>query len=51
VTEVAPLTAFYPAEQYHQGYFGRNPAQPYCQVVIAPKLAKFRKQHFDRLRG
>ena len=51
VTEVAPLTAFYPAEQYHQGYFGRNPAQPYCQVVIAPKVAKFRKQHFDRLRA
>jgi peptide-methionine (S)-S-oxide reductase len=51
VTEVVPFTTFYPAEQYHQGYFGRNPAQPYCQVVIAPKLAKFRKQHFDRLRA
>lgn len=51
VTEVVPFTTFHPAEQYHQGYFGRNPAQPYCQVVIAPKLAKFRKQHFDRLRA
>ena len=51
VTEVKPITAFYPAEQYHQRYYGRNGAQPYCQVVIAPKLAKFRKQHFDRLRA
>jgi peptide-methionine (S)-S-oxide reductase len=51
VTQVTPLEAFYPAEQYHQGYFGRNGGQPYCQVVIAPKLAKFRKQHFDRLRA
>lgn len=45
VTEVAPLEAFYPAEGYHQGYFRKNPGQAYCQVVIAPKLAKFRK-HF-----
>jgi len=44
VTEVAPLRTFYPAEGYHQGYFRQNPAQSYCQVVIAPKLAKFRKQ-------
>jgi peptide-methionine (S)-S-oxide reductase len=51
VTQVTPLEAFHPAEQYHQGYFGRNGGQPYCQVVIAPKLAKFRKQHFDRLRA
>ena len=51
VTEVVKLPAFYPAEEYHQGYFGRNGNQPYCQVVIAPKLAKFRKQHFDRLRA
>ncbi|PJF46361.1 MAG: peptide-methionine (S)-S-oxide reductase, partial [Candidatus Thermofonsia Clade 3 bacterium] len=42
--------AFYPAEEYHQRYFARNPLQPYCQVVIAPKVAKFRKQYFERLR-
>ncbi|HAJ34980.1 MAG TPA: peptide-methionine (S)-S-oxide reductase [Chloroflexi bacterium] len=50
VTELAPLDVFYPAEEYHQNYFARNPMQPYCQVVIAPKVAKFRKQYFDRLR-
>ena len=45
VTELAPLEAFYPAEEYHDRYFERNGEQPYCQVVIAPKIAKFRK-HF-----
>jgi len=50
VTEVAPLTAFFKAEDYHQGYFQRNPYQPYCQVVIAPKVAKFRKQFLSRLK-
>jgi len=45
VTEVTPFTAFYPAERYHQEYYQRNPSQPYCRVVIAPKLEKFRKQH------
>ena len=45
VTEVAPLEAFYPAEEYHDRYFERNGKQPYCQVVIAPKIAKFR-EHF-----
>ncbi|HEY0969999.1 MAG TPA: peptide-methionine (S)-S-oxide reductase MsrA [Gemmatimonadales bacterium] len=43
VTQVEPLTEFYPAEGYHDRYFERNPRQPYCQVVIAPKVAKFRK--------
>jgi len=42
VTEVAPLQVFYPAEDYHREYYKRNPSKPYCQVVIAPKLAKFR---------
>lgn len=51
VTQLSPLDTFYPAEAYHQGYFGRNADQPYCQAVIAPKIAKLRKQHFDRLRG
>jgi peptide-methionine (S)-S-oxide reductase len=43
VTEVTPFTAFYPAEDYHQEYFAQHGSQPYCQVVIAPKVAKFRK--------
>ena len=50
MTEVRPLEVFYKAEDYHQGYYRRNPGQPYCQVVIAPKVAKFRKQHLERLR-
>jgi peptide-methionine (S)-S-oxide reductase len=51
VTEVAEFTRFYPAEAYHDDYFRRNPYQGYCQVVIAPKVAKFRKQHMERLRA
>jgi peptide-methionine (S)-S-oxide reductase len=51
VTELAPFTEFFAAEGYHQRYFERNPAQPYCQAVIAPKVAKLRKQHFERLRA
>lgn len=43
VTELAPAQAFWPAEDYHQEYFRNNAAQPYCQVVVAPKLAKFRR--------
>jgi peptide-methionine (S)-S-oxide reductase len=50
VTQVAPFEAFYPAEDYHQEYFARNPAQGYCQAIVAPKVAKFRKQFFDRLK-
>lgn len=50
VTELAPLAAFYPAEAYHQDYFERNPGQPYCQVVVAPKVAKFRQRYAQRLR-
>jgi peptide-methionine (S)-S-oxide reductase len=50
VTQLASLDAFYPAEEYHQEYFARNPYQPYCQVVVAPKVGKFRKQYLDRLR-
>lgn len=44
VTEVSPLDTFYPAEDYHQDYYANNPTQPYCMVVVAPKLAKFRKK-------
>jgi peptide-methionine (S)-S-oxide reductase len=51
VTEVADAATFYPAEGYHRRYFERNPAQPYCQFVVAPKVAKFRKQFAHRLRG
>lgn len=50
VSEVVPLEAFYPAEDYHQEYFARNPNQGYCRMVIAPKVAKFRKQYFERLK-
>ena len=46
VTEVSPLKAFYPAEDYHREYYKRNASKPYCKVVIAPKLAKFRA-HFQ----
>ena len=51
VTEVTPAPQFYPAEQYHQEYFRRNPGQGYCRVVIAPKVAKFRKEHLARLKA
>ena len=51
VTEIAPRATFYPAETYHQDYFTRNGAQPYCQIVVAPKVAKFRKAFADRLKA
>ena len=51
VTELAPLTEFYPAEDYHHEYYKRNPAKPYCQVVIAPKLAKFRAHFQTKLKN
>ena len=50
VTEVAPAGAFHVAEGYHQEYFARNPYQPYCQAVVAPKVAKFRKHFLERLK-
>ena len=50
VTEVAPHKVFYPAEDYHQAYFELNNEEPYCRLIIAPKLAKFRKEYFDKLR-
>ncbi|MFO7585865.1 MAG: peptide-methionine (S)-S-oxide reductase MsrA [Anaerolineales bacterium] len=50
VTEVSPLTNYYPAEDYHQEYFANNPNQPYCAAVVAPKVAKFRKQFLERLK-
>jgi len=50
VTEVASNAPFFSAERYHQEYFTRNAGQPYCQIVVAPKVAKFRKQYVDRLK-
>lgn len=50
VTEVAALTRFWPAEAHHQDYFARNPRQPYCVFVVAPKVAKARKQFLTRLK-
>jgi peptide-methionine (S)-S-oxide reductase len=50
VTQVAPFEVFYPAEDYHQEYYVNNPRQPYCQMVVAPKVAKFRKKYADRLK-
>jgi len=49
VTTIEPMKAFYPAETYHQDYYARNSRQPYCQAVIAPKIAKLRKMHLERL--
>jgi len=50
VTEVVPLDVFYPAEEYHRDYYRQNPRQGYCQFVIAPKVAKLRKEFFEKLR-
>jgi peptide-methionine (S)-S-oxide reductase len=50
VTEVTALENYYPGEEYHQDYFARNPYQPYCQFVVAPKVAKARKKFFEKLR-
>jgi peptide-methionine (S)-S-oxide reductase len=50
VTKLEPFTAFYKAESYHQDYFQNNPRQPYCQMVIAPKLGKFREHYSKRLK-
>jgi len=51
VTEVVPLTEFYPAEEYHRDYFNRNPTQGYCRAVIAPKVAKLRKHYLEKLKA
>lgn len=49
VTEVEPLERFYPAEPYHRDYYRRNGAQPYCQIVIAPKLRKALERFGERM--
>jgi peptide-methionine (S)-S-oxide reductase len=50
VTQLSKINGFYRAEDYHQDYFARNPYQPYCQAVVAPKVSKFRKQHLELLK-
>lgn len=50
VTEVAPFTTFYPAEEYHQEYYRRNPDELYCRLIIAPKVAKVRKHYLEKLK-
>ena len=50
MTEIADAATFWPAETYHQDYFANNPRQPYCMGVVAPKVAKFRRQFLDRLK-
>ena len=50
VTEVAQLGKFHMGEEYHQEYFARNPFQPYCMAVVAPKVAKFRKHFLEMLK-
>jgi peptide-methionine (S)-S-oxide reductase len=50
VTEVVPASQFHVAEDYHQEYFRRNPAQPYCAYVVRPKVAKFRKHFLEKLK-
>ena len=50
VTEVKPFEVFYPAEEYHQDYYAGNPARPYCNMVISPKLQRFRQLFAERLR-
>lgn len=50
VTQVTPFKTFYKAEDYHQEYFAQNPDQPYCRMVIAPKVAKFRQHYQEKLK-
>jgi peptide-methionine (S)-S-oxide reductase len=50
VTEITPFQSFYPAEDYHRDYFQRNRQQPYCQVVIVPKVSQFRQRYAARLK-
>jgi peptide-methionine (S)-S-oxide reductase len=50
VTQLAPFEAFYVAEDYHQEYFKQNGGQPYCRMVVAPKVAKFRQYYREKLK-
>lgn len=50
VTEISPFTEFYVAEEYHQDYYNQNSYQPYCMMVINPKLSKFKKEFSNKLK-
>jgi peptide-methionine (S)-S-oxide reductase len=50
VTQIEPYNLFYKAEEYHQEYYKKNPAQSYCRIIIAPKISKLRKQYFEKLK-
>ena len=50
VTSVEPLKVFYKAETYHKDYYKKHPKEPYCQVVIAPKIAKLQQRFFDKIK-
>jgi peptide-methionine (S)-S-oxide reductase len=51
VTAIEPLEVFYPAEEYHQDYFANNPQNPYCQIVVAPKVVKARQKFLSKLKN
>jgi peptide-methionine (S)-S-oxide reductase len=51
VTEIAPVTTFWPAEGYHQDYFNRNGHAPYCEFVVAPKVSKFLSKYSDKVKS
>jgi peptide-methionine (S)-S-oxide reductase len=51
VTEISPAVTYYIAEKYHQNYYKLNPYEGYCQIVIAPKVRKFKKEFLDKLKG
>jgi len=51
VTQIEPFQAFYRAEGYHLDYFKNNPRQPYCEMVIAPKVRKFRERYMEKLKN
>ena len=50
VTEISPISAYYPAEDYHQDYYNSNKEQQYCSIVITPKMDKFKKRFRDKLK-
>ena len=50
VTTIEPFDVFYPAEDYHQGYYNENPTQPYCSAVVGPKIQKFRAKFAEKLK-
>ena len=50
VTQIEPYKAFYNAEEYHKNYFKKNPKQPYCRIIIKPKIDKFKKAYGERIK-